>query len=239
MKNLLYPKLFFATMRIFHPKHDKIDKFNIIISNLIRALVIIAAFGAILTQRWFVFFICILAILFTYLPDLVRKNYEFYIPPEFEIIMVIFIYFSLILGEVHGYYETFWWWDSFLHAGSGLALGVIGFLLLLMLYDEKKINASPIILVIFSFCFALALGGLWEIFEFSMDQLIGSNMQKSGLVDTMWDLIVDALGAFVASALGWLYLKGGQPCFINRIVYKFVVKNPKLFGKLKLKRMKC
>lgn len=226
-------------MRIFHPNHNRVDKFNIIISNLIRVLVTIAAFGAILTQRWFVFFICLLALVFTYLPDLIRNNYEFYIPPEFEIVMVVFIYASLILGEVHGYYETFWWWDVLLHTGSGLALGIIGFLLLLILYDENKIEASPITLVFFSFCFAVAIGALWEIFEFVVDQFLNTNMQKSGLVDTMWDLIVDTLGALIASILGWLYLKGGQPCFINRLVYKFVKKNPKLFGKRKFRKIKC
>ncbi len=218
-------------MRIFHPSHDTADKFNIIISNLVRVLVTIAAFGAILTQRWFVFFICLLALVLTYLPDLIRKNYEFYIPPEFEIVMVIFIYASLILGEVHGYYETYWWWDVLLHTGSGLALGIIGFLLLLILYDEEKIDASPITLVIFSFCFALALGALWEIFEFTVDQLLGANMQKSGLVDTMWDLIVDSLGALIASISGWVFLKSNQPSFTNKLINKFIKKNPKLYNK--------
>jgi hypothetical protein len=54
----------------------------------------------------------------------------------------------------------------------------------------------------------LSIGALWEIFEFLMDSLFGLNMQKSGLIDTMWDLIVDALGALVISILGYLYLKG-------------------------------
>lgn len=61
--------------------------------------------------------------------------------------------------------------------------------------------------------FALGVGALWEIFEFTMDSLFGMNMQKpmlgdpSGLTDTMWDLIVDATGALVISVLGWRYLK--------------------------------
>jgi hypothetical protein len=47
---------------------------------------------------------------------------------------------------------------------------------------------------------------LWEIFEFAGDQLFGMNMQKEGLTDTMWDLIVDTLGAFVAAVFGYFYL---------------------------------
>ena len=35
-------------------------------------------------------------------------------------------------------------------------------------------------------------------------------MQKSGLLDTMSDLIIDAAGAFVASMTGYFYLKAGD-----------------------------
>ena len=52
----------------------------------------------------------------------------------------------------------------------------------------------------FAFTFALALGNVWEIFEFGMDRLFGLTMQKpmagdpSGLTDTMWDLITAHYG---------------------------------------------
>ena len=48
------------------------------------------------------------------------------IPPEFEAWSVVFIYASLFLGEVKGYYARFWWWDLLLHTGSGLLLGTLG-----------------------------------------------------------------------------------------------------------------
>lgn len=59
----------------------------------------------------------------------------------------------------------------------------------------------------FSFCFALALGAFWEIFEFVIDGLFGFSMQKNGLIDTMWDLIVDTLGALIAAVSGYLYIR--------------------------------
>ena len=40
-----------------------------------------------------------------------------------------------------------------------------------------------------------------------MDSFFGLNMQKSGLTDTMWDLIITAVGACVASVPGYLYLR--------------------------------
>ncbi len=46
-----------------------------------------------------------------------------------------------------------------------------------------------------AFSFAVSIGTLWEVFEFGMDILFGLSMQKSGVIDTMDDLIVDAIGA--------------------------------------------
>ena len=35
-----------------------------------------------------------------------------------------------------------------------------------------------------SFCTAMTVGAMWEVFEYGMDQGFGLNMQKSGLDDT-------------------------------------------------------
>lgn len=93
----------------------------------------------------------------------------------------------------------------------------------------------PRFVAIFAFVFSLAVGVLWEIFEFAMDQLFGMNMQKamfgdpSGLTDTMWDLIVDAIGALVISLFGWWYLLRPERSFIEDWVAKFIQANPHLF----------
>jgi len=75
------------------------------------------------------------------------------------------------------------------------------------------------------------MGAVWEIFEFSMDQLLGANMQKNGLTDTMWDLIVNGGGAIIASTVGYIYIKTGQIPIFNNLINKFIKNNPKLFKK--------
>ena len=57
-----------------------------------------------------------------------------------------------------------------------------------------------------SFCLAMTVGVLWEIFEYAMDSLFGLQMMKSGLPDTMGDLVVDAVGAALAALAGVVYL---------------------------------
>ena len=69
-------------------------------------------------------------------------------------------------------------------------------------------------------------------FEFAMDQLFGMNMQKSGLVDTMWDLIVDGFGALIISIAGWGFLKKrSNESFLEDWINSFIEKNPRLFSK--------
>jgi hypothetical protein len=206
-----------------------IYKAHKIIIVLIRISLFVAIIGSIYTLRWTILFVSALTFFLTFLPNFFEKKYKVNIPVEFEIITVLFIYSSLFLGEVHGYYTRFWWWDVILHIGSAIALGFIGFTILYVLYKGNKINASPLTIAIFSFFFAVGIGAIWEIYEFGMDQIFGYNMQKSGLVDTMWDLIVDSVGALIAAVSGYFYLKKDEAFIFKRIIKKFEKENPGFF----------
>ncbi len=216
-------------MRIFKSGTRFTEKVKLAFAFVIRATLVLAMLSAGIEERWPLLFISLLAFLLTFLPGLFQKNFMIFLPAEFELIIVVFIYLTLFFGEVESYYTRFWWWDVLTHTGSGVALGFMGFLILFTMFEQKKLKAKPITIAIFSFSFALAIGALWEIFEFSMDSFFALNMQKSGLVDTMWDLIVDALGALLASVVGFMYLKGGRTRIFNRLINNFVKENPRLF----------
>ena len=171
-------------------------------------------------------------LLLTVLPALLGRGFRIFIPPEFELLAVLFIFASLWLGEVRGFYERYWWWDIALHTTSGFLLGIVGFLLVYVLNSEPRIDIhmKPGFVALFSFVFAVALGALWEIFEFTVDGLTGYGMQK-GNTDTMRDLIVDSLGALVISLLGYFWLRTGFTSFLERWIDAFIVANPRLFRK--------
>jgi len=139
---------------------------------------------------------------------------------------------------------VYWWWDVVLHTGSSLLLGIIGFLLVYVLNEKDDINLDLTagFMGLFAFVFAVALGALWEIFEFTMDTLFGMNMQKtmfddtSGLTDTMWDLIVDTIGAAIISILGYGYFRTLEnDSFLEQWIEKFIRENPRLFQRSKNK----
>lgn len=171
------------------------------------ASLVLAFAGAIRDGNYFVLFLSALAFLLTLTPHFLKDRFNIKLPQELELVIVFFIYATLFLGEIENYYYVYWWWDIFMHSFSAIALGFIGVGILYKMDRKTIIQARPSTLVFFGFCFAVAVGAMWEIFEFNVDQFFGTNMQKSGLMDTMGDLMVDAFGAFLAAMVGYFYIK--------------------------------
>ncbi|MFW6286096.1 MAG: hypothetical protein ACOC16_03155 [Nanoarchaeota archaeon] len=203
----------------------------------IRIILILALFFEFYNKRWTLFFVTLIALFITFFPIFFQKKYKIFIPPEFNFFIVIFIYAGIYLGEVQNFYTKYWWWDSILHLSSGFALGIIGFILMYILVKSHKIKASSGLIVFLSFCFALAIGTTWEIFEFTIDTIFNLNMQKThigtGVTDTMYDLILDSIGALISSIGGYFYLKKGDSKIYKNLILYFENKNPQLFKKIK------
>jgi uncharacterized membrane protein YjdF len=188
-------------------------------------------------QQWLNSAVIAGIVLLTAMPMLIFQWFEIFIPPEFELLTIVFVFAALFLGETRDYYGRFWWWDLALHTISDALLGILGFLLVYVLNATPRldIHMRPGFVAFFAFCFSLTVGALWEVFEFVVDELTGMNMQTSflgdasGLTDTMWDLIVDALGALAITLVGYLYMKRGMTSFIERWIQCFIAGNPRLF----------
>lgn len=160
------------------------------------------------------------------------------IPSEVQIVALLFVFASLFLGEVRDYYQRFWWWDAALHTTSGLLLGMLGFMFVYILNEDRNVDLHmrPSFVALFAFFFAVGLGALWEIFEFGMDEFAGTNMQPavpgdpSGLTDTIHDLIVDSVGAAIVAVGGWRYLARARTSRVDNWAQRFIRRNPQLFG---------
>lgn len=222
---------------IQHQGLDRADKIQLVISYILQ-LILLGTIGYSLYNHQWLNTFAVLGILFlTFLPKMLRHNLRVYLPIEFDFLAIVFIFAAIFLGEIHSYYTKFWWWDIILHSSSGFLLGLAGFLAVYILNEEKRIHLQmkPAFVALFAFAFAVMLGAVWEIFEFSMDTIFGVHMQRSGLIDTMGDLIVDTLGALVISILGYFYVRTDKSLIFNRMVHRFVDKNPRLFRKQVLK----
>lgn len=164
---------------------------------------------------------CILGIILMAVPSIVERKLSVDIPNKMEVMYFIFLFCAIYLGEVRSFYYLIPYWDVILHAFSGAMLGALGFSLVCYFNDTEFLNIdlSPFFVALFAFCFALASGAVWEIYEFIADGVLGTNMQKfiladgtillghAALRDTMTDLIVDALSSLIVTIIGYYTIK--------------------------------
>lgn len=164
---------------------------------------------------------CMLGLFMMILPGLLAKRLSIQVPNFMHLAFVMFLYCAIYLGEVRDFYNQIPNWDTILHIFSGGMLGALGFSFLVLLNrsDRVPMMLSPLFVGLFAFCFSLTLGVFWEFYEFIIDGLFSLNMQKTrlpdgtplvghaALADTIKDLFVDALGAFITAAVGYVSLK--------------------------------
>ncbi|NLB42510.1 MAG: hypothetical protein GX815_09675 [Clostridiales bacterium] len=173
---------------------------------------------------------CILGIFALFLPGLLEHKINIIIPSRMMIAYALFLYAAIYLGEFRDFYYIIPHWDNILHGFSGGMLGALGFSLIKLLNKTERIHLSPIFVALFALCFAVFMGVIWEIYEFTLDGILGLNMQKYALqngtpivgrdavADTMYDLIIDTIGAGIISALGYISLKYKKGWFENFIL---------------------
>lgn len=175
---------------------------------------------------------CVAFLVVTLLPKLIKKI-KVEVPDYFYIIFILFCLAHFILGEVGGFYVNVKGWDSLLHGLSGglITLGCFSFINLLN--DNDILHINKFLIVLSAFTLTVAIGVLWEIVEFSIDGIFGTNMQRAynsvtgepfvgrnALTDTMKDLILDASGSLVVSIICGIIIKYSGEVPKSLISYK-------------------
>ena len=164
---------------------------------------------------------CVIGIVAMLLPSILKVRAHIVIPSSMLAAYVIFLYCAIYLGEVRAFYYTVPYWDTILHVFSSAMLGAVGFSVISLLNNAERISIhlTPLFVALFTFCFAVTLGVVWEFYEYAADCILNTNMQKfalesgepltgqAALADTMKDLIVDSIGALSISAIGYVSLK--------------------------------
>lgn len=159
----------------------------------------------------------ILMIIITIVPALLGRLTGMKVPPAIETGLVAFCFSALILGDVADFYGRFSWWDLLLHALSGILLGIVACYILDKVCEKASAKASPLFIAVWSVCFVLAVGALWEMMEYVTDGMLGLNSQqflesggtfdesiplpgREALRDTMEDMLLNLTGALILTA---------------------------------------
>ncbi len=150
---------------------------------LLRFLVILVMVRQIFLHNYWNAFLCILVLIQFLIPYFITKKLKIELPSIFEIIILLFIFSSEVLGEIQNFYGVFKHFDTVLHTLNGFLCAAVGFSLIdLCNNNSEKFNLSPIYLTIVAFCFSMTIGVLWEFLEYSIDKVMLSDMQKDKLV---------------------------------------------------------
>ncbi|WP_434799012.1 hypothetical protein [Terrisporobacter vanillatitrophus] len=138
--------------------------------------------------------ICTGCIMLTYILRLANKKFDYLFNDMLIIMLDLFILFSLVLGTSYGLYKINHY-DDILHIWSG-AIGSMVAYTIINVYtkNEDRKNIKKVFFFIFISMFSLAIVGLWEILEFTLDLLFKINCQAGGLNDTMIDMVDGLIG---------------------------------------------
>ncbi|MCI2096571.1 MAG: hypothetical protein LKK25_00090 [Sphaerochaeta sp.] len=161
---------------------------------VLRGLVIAIIVLSILQRKYENLFMCAMALVMFNLPSLFERRLSIEIPDTLEIIIYLFIYAAQILGEMRSFYVRFPFWDTMLHMLNGFICAGVG-LALINLINHRSHNLvfrlSPPYVAIAAFCFSMTVGVLWEFFEYGMDSIVHTDMQKDTVVHAIYTVTLD------------------------------------------------
>ena len=160
---------------------------------VLRLIVVAILVSSILRGEYENAAICLLVLFLFLLPLFVQRNFGIELPSTLEIIILVFIFASEILGELGCFFINVPNWDSILHTTTGFLCAAFGFALIDILNrnDKIKFQLSPIYVALVAFCFSMTIGVLWEFFEFSVDRLFHMDMQKDTIIHSFASVTLD------------------------------------------------
>ncbi|MCH3920424.1 MAG: hypothetical protein LKE39_08185 [Sphaerochaeta sp.] len=161
---------------------------------VLRGLVIAIIVLSILQRKYENLFMCAMALVMFNLPSLFERRLSIEIPDTLEIIIYLFIYAAQILGEMRSFYVRFPFWDTMLHMLNGFICAGVGLALINLINHRSHslvFRLSPPYVAIAAFCFSMTVGVLWEFFEYGMDSIVHTDMQKDTVVHAIYTVTLD------------------------------------------------
>ncbi|WP_438626100.1 hypothetical protein [Paraclostridium sp.] len=140
---------------------------------------------------------CFCSLMITVFIKFTTKKFINVISPILIFSILIFILFSSYLGSSFDFYGIINHYDDIMHSLSGVLAVFFAYDAFVLLNSNSNTLIDRKVIIVFTFCFSMAIAGLWEISEFLIDSFFATNMQVGGLADTMHDMI----DAFIASIL--------------------------------------
>lgn len=201
--------------------------------------------NSILSESLFSLIVYVLFLVMYYVSENFYKTRFKNIPLGYYYMVILFTYFSVILGSLNNFYEALPIFDDLLHFTSGIILGLLSILIMDYFITKKfghgDTNSDLLFLVIVGALTAISIGVFWEFYEYSFDLLTGGNMQRGliiqdpasfdptpyirqsgrfidpSLTDTMGDLLQSVIGITISSIYSFFHLAIERNIYSKRI----------------------
>ena len=171
----------------------KKEPFLIVTYFLLRMIVIVVMVLQARNGNYMNVFLCLLTLLLFTVPSFIEHRLRIDISNTLEIIVLIFIFSAEILGEIMSYYTLYKGWDTALHTVTGFLTATVGFSLVdLLNRSSSSVRLSPLFVCLFSICFSMTIGVLWEFFEPAMDYFFLTDMQKDSIINSIHSVTLDS-----------------------------------------------
>lgn len=152
--------------------------------------------------EWLHVYLALQALVISLVPTYMTWRLRVPVPAVVHAGIAAFLFVSLVLGKMAGFYDRFLWWDLLLHAYAGAGTTLIALILIDHYFAIRHLSLVTAAAVGAAFSVSLAIAVLWELFEFSMDVFVhGRPQMQPSNVDTMLDLTVATAGAAAVSFL--------------------------------------
>lgn len=155
-----------------------------------------------------------------------EKNLLRHMPASMQTMITLGVFCASFGGKFLNFYYDVVWWDSVLHFLGGGAGVLLGYEMFCAFIKRDKINASLPMVLFAALGFSFFASTLWELFEFSFDQVAGMLSGYPGdaqhwsyalaegtakvqtifdpivperwpIMDTMGDIVLNTVGAMV------------------------------------------
>lgn len=219
------------TYKIKKDPIEKVPKGQLIFWIIVRIIMVCCAVYSFVHGDLVMGFESVFVFIFSHLWDMfqVFGNGSFIedVPPISQTALNFIILMGILFGSYLEWFDKFWWYDEVMHCFTGIVSAIFGYDFAGII-QKKKGKCAITLSAMFGLMFALSIALGWEVYEFLMDTLHGTNLQLAkegaetamfdlakyrgeygylGLVDTMKDMMMNACGGVIGMIMMIIYRK--------------------------------
>jgi len=193
-----------------------------ILFQFMRILLLISIFLEIQSRRWDILIVNLIVLSLTFLPYIMEKVLSIPLPMKFWLPFLVCLVVAVFLEKLL--------FGIVLQIFLGMALGVVGFVLMFLLYSNSRIKTTHVFIAIFSFSFSVCLGAIWEVFRYLLAVNFNFEVGYFGINYTIGGLIFTMIGAAIASTSGYFLIKYKKNNPLQKLLTAFMTRHPRLFS---------